>query len=78
MLLGVPGMKTATRNQTSRLGPSVVGHPLVDFGTEANHFRRDIIDQHRPTDAGCVQIFQESFWRLAKLCNLIEIRPFMF
>src|SRR6185369_13772657 len=75
---GVPGMKASTRNQTSRLSPGVVGNPLVDLGAKANYFRCDVIDQHRPADAACIKIFQESLRRVTEFRDLIEIRTLMF
>ena len=52
-------MKSATRDKTAEICLGVVGHPLVDLTTKANHLRRDVIDQDGAPNPGRIQILQE-------------------
>ena len=74
----VPGMKSATGDQAAGIGFGVIGHPLVDFRTEANHFRRDVIDQDGAPNPGRIQILQKRLGRLTELDDLVEVGPLVF
>ena len=52
-------MKSATGNKTTGIGFGVIGHPLVDFRAEADHFRRNVIDQDSAPNPGRIQMLQE-------------------
>ncbi len=74
----MPGMKSATGNKTARICFGVVGHPLVDFGAEANHFRRDVVDQNGAPNPGRIQMLQKRLGRLTELDDLVVVGPLVF
>jgi hypothetical protein len=45
---------------------------------KANHFRSNIVDEHRSVNAANVKVVQEHLGRTAKFNNLIEVRPLLF
>ena len=72
-VLRVPRMHAAARNQPLRIFLHVVRDPLVDLGREADHFGRDIVDEHRAIDADLVQVLEKRLRRLAEPLDLVEV-----
>ena len=54
-------MHAAHRDQPLGIFLHVIGDELVDRRGEADHFGRDIVDQHRAIDADGVQMLQKAF-----------------
>ena len=70
---GVPRMQAAAGDQALGIVLRVIGDELIDRGRQADHFRRDVVDQRGTVNAATVQIFQEGLGRAAIFGDLVEI-----
>jgi hypothetical protein len=68
-------MDSAAGNQAFRVSLHVLGNELIHFFSKSYYVGRDIIYQHCPVNAGCVQIFQESIRRTTEFGDLLKVRP---
>ena len=75
---GVPRVQASAGNQALRIFLGVVGDKLIYACGKPNHFRRDIVNEHRPVDTGPIKIFQESFRGAAELGDFLEIGSLLF
>src|SRR5262249_648866 len=74
----VARMKAGARNQARGVFFRVIGHELIHFGSEPDHFGSYIIDENSPFDTRSIKMLQKNFRRTAKLRDLIEILPLPF
>src|SRR4029077_10272204 len=74
----VSRMKPTAREEPPRIRAGIVGHPLVHFRTEPNHFGRDVVDQHRSANPRIIEIFEKGFGRATEFHDPIEISRLAF
>ena len=66
-------MKASTGNQTPVIVLGIVGNNLVDFGTEADDFGSNVVDQGGAIDATVVEVIEERPRRAAILLDVVQI-----
>jgi hypothetical protein len=69
----VARVKASTGNQTPGIVLGIVGNKLVDFGTEADDFGSNVVDQGGAIDAAVVEVIEEGPRRAAILLDLVQI-----
>ena len=70
-------MQAAAGNQPLRICFHIIRYELVYSAREPDHFRRHVVDKHRPVHTAAVEILEERLRRPAELHNLLEVRPLL-
>ncbi len=73
---GMPRMQTATGDQALGIVLRIIRNELVDLGGEADHFRRDVVDQCGAVNAATIEISEERLGRAGIFDDLIEVGAF--
>ena len=60
-ILRVPRVKRTAGQQPPGSRLAVIGDPRINFGSEAHHLGRDVVDEHGTVDACLIQVLKESF-----------------
>src|SRR5580698_5601791 len=71
----VPRVQTSAGEQAFGIVLRVIGDELIDGGGEADHLRRNIIDEHGAVDSAAVEVLQKRLRGAAIVGDLIEVVP---